>query len=88
MTPRALDIADRIKRGYTVTQIARDLGVSRGAIYATLQRHHIPSPGRKRPPKPLDPHAPRPDWSHPSPELVELAHILRAEILAAWHPDA
>ena len=88
MTPRALDIANRIARGQTVTQIARDIGRSRTAVYAMLQRHHIPTPGYQRPTKPLDPHAPRPDWSHPSPELRLLAHTIRAEILAAWHADA
>ena len=87
MTPRARAIADRIARGQTVAQIANDLGVTAAAVYATLKRHHIPLPGRKRRPNPLDPHATRPDWSHPSPELLQLARTLRAEIMAAWHSD-
>lgn len=88
MTPRAANIASRIARGQTVAQIAHDLGVTGTAVYATLKRHDIPLPGRKRRPKPLDPHAPRPDWSHPSPELLDLAHTIRGEIMAAWRADA
>ena len=89
MTPRALDIANRIQRGQTVAQIARDLGRSRAAVYMTLYRHHIPLPGRTVPRQaPPNPDAPRPDWSHPSPELRQLAQTIRHEILAAWHSDA
>ena len=78
MTPRALDIANRIKRGQTVTQIARNLGVSRTTVYRQLLR--LRAAARL--------HGDRPDWSHPSPELLQLAHTIRHEILAAWHPDA